>query len=79
MSEFLPSFETRQFAPGASPVYGPPVEYGPPLSQKLITKNVYIHVPPPEEPEFQPVQVFERQIPKKHYKIIFIKGKPYLH
>lgn len=83
MSEFLPSFETRRFGPapidsyGApAPEYGPPqpaAEYGPP-SQKLITKNVYIHVPPIEEPEFQPVQVFEKPIPKKHYKIIFIKG-----
>lgn len=71
ISEFLPGFETRQFA--SSPVYGPPQEYGP-QSQKLITKNVYIHVPPVEEPELQPVQVFEKQIPKKHYKIIFIKG-----
>lgn len=70
VSELLSGYETRQFA--SSPVYGLQ-EYGPP-SQKLITKNVYIHVPPVEEPELQPVQVFEKQIPKKHYKIIFIKG-----
>lgn len=56
--------------------YGVPSEvYGPPKSQKLlITKNVYVHVPPPEQPEIYPSQVIEAPIPKKHYKIIFIKA-----
>lgn len=55
--------------------YGPPAEtYGPPAPERIITKNVYIHVPP-EEPEVyaapsQPIA----SPPKKHYKIIFIKA-----
>lgn len=58
------------------PEYGlPQPEYGPPKSpQKLITKNVYVHVPPAEPEEYQPQQVLEVPIPKKHYKIIFIKA-----
>lgn len=40
----------------------------------MITKNVYIHVPPPEAPEFQPAQIFEVPVQKKHYKIVFIKA-----
>lgn len=57
--------------------YGPPPssEYGPPKSQKLlITKNVYVHVPPPEHTEFVPSQIVEAPITRKHYKIIFIKA-----
>lgn len=74
-SEYLPAVESaKQFAPQQN--YGPPQqEYGPPAApQKLITKNVYIHVPPPEPQEYQPTQVLEVPIPKKHYKIIFIKA-----
>lgn len=70
----------RQFAPqhtyGAPQAdYGPP-RYGPPASpQKLITKNVYIHVPPQnDEEQYTHTQILEPQIPKKHYKIIFIKA-----
>lgn len=56
--------------------YGPPAQtYGPPKPQKLIiTKNVYVHVPPPEQTEFIPSQVIEAPVPRKHYKIIFIKA-----
>lgn len=87
-TEFLPAVETtkrfaptpayspqHQYGPPSFFEYGTPVEYGPPPSlQKLITKNVYIHVPPPEIPEFQPQQVIDVPVPKKHYKIIFIKA-----
>lgn len=74
--QYLPAVESaKQFAPKQT--YGPPPppqEYGPPPQpQKLVTKNVYIHVPPPERQEYQPAQVLEVPIPKKHYKIIFIK------
>lgn len=55
-----------------SSVYGVP-RYEPP-QYKLITKNIYIHIPPAEEPEYQPVQTFEKPISKKHYNIVFIKG-----
>lgn len=88
--EYLPVVESaRQFAPEHTygppqseyalpqPEYGPPPtqQYGPPASpQKLITKNVYIHVPPPETEEYIRTQILEPQIPKKHYKIIFIKA-----
>lgn len=54
----------------------PSSEYGLPSQKyKLITKNIYIHVPPAEQPEYQPIQTFEKPIPKKHYNIVFIKGK----
>lgn len=84
MIDFLPSIEAKRF--GLEPVYGqpqpdygPPIpaEYGPPSAQKLITKNIYLHVPPQEDDEYRPAQVFEKPIPKKHYKIVFIKGMPY--
>lgn len=81
LEEYLPVVESaRQFSPqrtyGAPHVdYGPPQpEYGPASPQKLITKNVYIHVPPPETDEYRHTQILEPQIPKKHYKIIFIKA-----
>lgn len=49
-------------------------QYGLPSPKlRLITKNVYVHIPP-DEPEFQSVQSFEKPIPQKHYNIIFIKG-----
>ncbi|XP_055306924.1 uncharacterized protein LOC129571184 [Sitodiplosis mosellana] len=40
---------------------------------QLITKHVYVHIPP-NEPEFQSSQTFKKSIPKKHYNIIFIKA-----
>ncbi|EDW47456.1 GM20406 [Drosophila sechellia] len=64
----------RQHSP--LPVYGPPAAfYGPPAaSEALVTKNVYVHVPP-EEPEFYPASSpIQTAVPKKHYKIIFIKA-----
>lgn len=65
-----------EYGPPVQTEYGPPVntEYGAPPAQKLITKNVYVHVPPPEEREYQQPQVIDKPIPKVHYKIIFIKG-----
>lgn len=74
-----PALPQQQYgAPPSLPEreYGPPAQsYGPPKSQKLIiTKNVYVHVPPPEQTEFIPSQVIEAPVPKKHYKIIFIKA-----
>ncbi|KAM8711161.1 hypothetical protein ACLKA7_000316 [Drosophila subpalustris] len=60
------------------PVYGPPAAfYGPPAaptSEAIVTKNVYVHVPP-EEPELYPAALpIQTAVPKKHYKIIFIKA-----
>lgn len=80
LTDFVPTIEAKGFASApvyisTQPEYGPPIPaaYGPPSTQKLITKNIYLHVPPHEE-EYQPAQVFEKPIPKKHYKIVFIKG-----
>lgn len=58
------------------PEYGPPTPvYGPPNTlQQLVTKNIYVHLPPPDYDEPQPQQIFEPPAPKKHYKIIFIKA-----
>lgn len=66
-------------APSQASVYGPPTQatvYGPPnqTPAPIITKHVYVHIPPPE-PEYpasqRPVQV---QPVQKHYRIIFIKA-----
>lgn len=74
------SLPQESYGPPA-PEYGPPQEYGPPKQygppstlQKLITKNIYVHVPPPEREEIIPSQVIDVPVPKKHYKIIFIKA-----
>lgn len=40
---------------------------------KLITKNIYIHIPPTEEPVYQ--QTYKKPIARQHYNIVFIKGK----
>lgn len=67
----------QKYGPPApsSQTYGPPPQvYGPPPSQKLITKNVYVHVPHDEPAEPIRSQIIEAPIPKKHYKIIFIKA-----
>lgn len=64
----------QEYGPPPS-AYGPPAPaYGPPEIQQLITKNVYIHVPPEEPQEYAPSQSIEVPIPKKHYKIVFIKA-----
>uniref|UniRef100_A0A182JWW4 DUF243 domain-containing protein n=1 Tax=Anopheles christyi TaxID=43041 RepID=A0A182JWW4_9DIPT len=69
--EYGPPVE--EYGPPPPTVYGPPArEYGPP--PKLITKNVYVHVPPEEPTEIIKSPVLEAPIPKKHYKIIFIKA-----
>jgi Domain of unknown function (DUF243) len=66
-----------QYGPPPKPAqqYGPPAQqYGPPPSQKLVTKNVYVHIPPEEPAQIVPSQTIEVPVSKKHYKIIFIKA-----
>ncbi|XP_044591888.1 proline-rich extensin-like protein EPR1 [Cotesia glomerata] len=49
--------------------------YGPPQRQPVIHKHVYVHVPPPEAPEYKPPKYLPpQQAPQKHYKIVFIKA-----
>lgn len=66
----------QQYGPPAPDEYGPPPSpsYGHPIpaKQTLITKNVYVHLPPPEEPE--PERIREIETTRKHYKIVFIKA-----
>lgn len=61
---------------GPSGSYGPPADrYGPPQQSPVVHKHVYVHVPPPEAPEYKaPKQVPLPQPPQKHYKIVFIKA-----
>lgn len=56
--------------------YGPPAPaYGPPQQARVIQKHVYVHVPPPEAPEYKaPKHVPQPQPAQKHYKIVFIKA-----
>ncbi|XP_076183762.1 uncharacterized protein LOC143155200 [Ptiloglossa arizonensis] len=63
--------------PSASGSYGPPVpdRYGPPQQQPIVHKHVYVHVPPPEAPEYKPPKYIPPPaLPQKHYKIVFIKA-----
>ncbi|XP_066594550.1 uncharacterized protein TwdlE [Prorops nasuta] len=61
---------------GGSGAYGPPAQsYGPPQQQPVIHKHVYVHVPPPEAPEYKaPKYQPAPAPPQKHYKIVFIKA-----
>ena len=55
--------------------YGTPAQtYGPPSSPPLVTKNVYVHLPPDDEEGVHQPQVIQPQAPRKHYKLIFIKA-----
>lgn len=70
-----PPVPQQYILPKPAKQYGPPVQqYGPPPLQKLITKNVYVHVPREEPIEPVRSQIIDVPIPKKHYKIIFIKA-----
>lgn len=74
MKQFAASAPQQEYGPPADD-YGPPAQqYGPPVPEKIITKNVYVHVPPEEPVEFKPSKQIEIPTPKKHYKIIFIKA-----
>lgn len=64
---------SHQYGPPSSQ-YGPPTEYGLPQIAKQVTKNVYVHIPPEESAKIIPSQVINVPVPKKHYKIIFIKA-----
>lgn len=62
--------------PPQTPVssYGPPASsYGAP-NKPIITKNVYVHLPPNDVDDVQVPQTLEAQPPQKHYKLIFIKA-----
>lgn len=65
---------------GSGGSYGPPPvqpssSYGPPQRQPVIHKHVYVHVPPPEAPEYKaPKYIAPAPAPQKHYKIVFIKA-----
>ncbi|KAG7208329.1 hypothetical protein KM043_014565 [Ampulex compressa] len=66
---------------GGGGSYGPPSppqqsdRYGPPQQQPVVHKHVYVHVPPPETPEYKPPKSFPAPSPpQKHYKIVFIKA-----
>lgn len=61
---------------GGGGSYGPPAaSYGPPQQNPVIHKHVYVHVPPPEAPEYKPPKHIPLpQPPQKHYKIVFIKA-----
>ncbi|CAK9832982.1 hypothetical protein ANTRET_LOCUS9732 [Anthophora retusa] len=58
--------------------YGPPSvpdTYGPPQQPPVVHKHVYVHVPPPEAPEYKPPKYIPPAAPpQKHYKIVFIKA-----
>ena len=56
----------------------PSSSYGAPQQQpqrSVIHKHVYVHVPPPEAPEYKaPKYIAPAPPPQKHYKIVFIKA-----
>ena len=52
----------------------PAPQYGPPAQAPVVHKHVYVHVPPPEAPVYKPRKVYPAPVPRKHYKIVFIKA-----
>jgi hypothetical protein len=53
----------------------PQSTYGAPQQAPVIHKHVYVHVPPPEAPEYKaPKYIAPVAPPQKHYKIVFIKA-----
>ncbi|XP_017056885.1 alpha/beta-gliadin MM1 [Drosophila ficusphila] len=47
----------------------------PQQQQHLVSKDIYVHVPPAEEPEERyPQPVLPPAPPRKHYRIVFIKA-----
>lgn len=80
--EYLPPKPAEQYGPPPTqtpsqplPIYGPPAPfYGPPATETLVTKNVYVHVPPEEPEVYHAAAPIQTAVPKKHYKIIFIKA-----
>lgn len=73
LNHYGPPLIQKQYGPPA-PQYGPPAEYGLPQIAQQVTKNVYVHIPPEESAKIIPSQVVNVPVPKKHYKIIFIKA-----
>ncbi|KAH8354553.1 hypothetical protein KR084_007813, partial [Drosophila pseudotakahashii] len=52
-----------------------PQLYPQPQQQHLVSKDIYVHVPPAEEPEDRyPQPVLPPAPPRKHYRIVFIKA-----
>lgn len=43
-------------------------------AQTIVTKDIYVHVPPPEGPEEFEGETGRPSVNKKHYKILFIKA-----
>ncbi|XP_001660099.2 uncharacterized protein LOC5571996 isoform X2 [Aedes aegypti] len=41
--------------------------------QTVVQKHIYVHVPPQEPEETRAQQIVSQGVPRKHYKIIFIK------
>ncbi|KAI8120546.1 hypothetical protein FF38_09723 [Lucilia cuprina] len=72
--QYLPPSAAQQQPAQPLPVYGAPAPfYGPP-AEAVVTKNVYVHVPPEEPEAYPPPAPIQTAVPKKHYKIIFIKA-----
>lgn len=64
-------------SPGGGGSYGAPPApvYGAPAQPPVVHKHVYVHVPPPEAPEYKPPKYQAPPAPpQKHYKIVFIKA-----
>lgn len=48
--------------------------FAPSSGATLVQKHIYVHVPPPEQEEYNPPKQYNFPPPQKHYKIIFIKA-----
>ncbi|KAG5670184.1 hypothetical protein PVAND_000464 [Polypedilum vanderplanki] len=60
--------------PAPPPQGSPHSSYGPPPAPPLVTKNVYVHLPPDDGEDLRPPQILPQTPPRKHYKLIFIKA-----
>eukprot|EP00099_Drosophila_melanogaster_P009505 NP_001262245.1 TweedleG, isoform B [Drosophila melanogaster] len=65
--------QATQFGPNSA--YNALPQAHQPQQQHLVSKDIYVHVPPAEEPEDRyPQPVLPPAPPRKHYRIVFIKA-----
>ncbi|EDV47750.1 uncharacterized protein LOC6552072 [Drosophila erecta] len=70
-----PVYQQQATQFGANLAYNVPQAQQPQLQQQLVSKDIYVHVPPAEEPEDRyPQPVLPPAPPRKHYRIVFIKA-----
>ncbi|EDW54800.1 GM10719 [Drosophila sechellia] len=69
------TYQQQATQSGANLAYNALPQAHQPQQQHLVSKDIYVHVPPAEEPEDRyPQPVLPPAPPRKHYRIVFIKA-----